>query len=201
MLTLCAALIIALVPPSHAVRVPTDPVPHLTTWKIDPAHSELRFRIRHFMSRVSGSFTDWEGSITGEPSAWSDGSVSVVIRASSIDTGNDRRDNDLRSPNFFDAATYPELRFQSRSVRVQGESIAVAGDLTIRDVTRPVTLNGSFLGLSPGREGHDRVGFEVTTTINRLDYGVKWNRAVEGGGLMLGDDVSIEITIEAVKQP
>ncbi len=200
MLTLCTALLLVVAPRPVAIPSPCDTARTVSTWKLDPAHSEIRFRIRHFMSRVSGSFTDWEGEISGDPADWSGGAVNVVIRTASITTGNERRDNDLRSPNFFDASTWPEVRFQSRSVKLQGEAIAVEGDLTIRDVTRPVTLTGSYLGLSPGREGRDRVGFEVSTTINRLEYGVKWNRAAEGGGLMLGDDVTIEIAIEAVKQ-
>lgn len=200
MLTLCTALLLAAAPLPPAAPEIGDTSIQVSTWKIDPGHSEVRFRIRHFVSRVSGTFTDWEGAITGDPTDWASGSVSALIRTASIYTANERRDNDLRSTNFFDAATYPEVKFQSRAVKVQGEAIAVEGDLTIRDVTRPVTLTGSYLGMSPGREGRDRVGFEVSTTINRLDYGVKWNRAVEGGGLMLGDDVTIEISIEAVKQ-
>ncbi len=172
-----------------------------TTWQIDPVHSEIRFRIRHFVSRVSGTFTDWDGMITGDPTNWASGSVNVTIRNTSIDTHNEKRDNDLRSPKFFEVEKYPTTTFASRSVTVSGSAISIAGDLTLKGVTKPVTLTGEYLGLTPNKEGKDRIGFEVSTTINRIDYGVSWNRAVEGGGMMLGDEVTIEITIEAVRQP
>lgn len=170
------------------------------TWQIDPVHSELRFRIRHFVSRVAGTFTDWDGTISGEPGGWAAGSVNVAIRTASVSTRNERRDNHLRSADFFDVAKYPVMTFSSTAVTVNGSAITVAGDLTLKGVTKPVTLTGEVLGVTPGQDGRARAGFEVSTTINRLDYGVSWNRAVEGGGVMLGDEVTIEITIEAVKQ-
>jgi polyisoprenoid-binding protein YceI len=169
-------------------------------WRIDAVHSEIRFRIRHFVTRVSGTFTDWDGIITGDPADWTGGSVVVNIRAQSVDTRSERRDNDLRSANFFEVEKYPEITFRSTGVRMEGSAITLVGDLTIKNITRAVTLTGSYLGIAPGKEGKDRVGFEVSTTINRLDFGVNWNRAAEGGGMMLGDDVRIEIAIEAVKQ-
>ena len=179
---------------------PADTTPPATTWKIDINHSELLFRIRHLVSRVTGTFTDWEGTIAAEQDDWSHGSVEVRIRTRSVDTNNERRDNDLRSDNFFLADSFPEMTFRSTGVTVDGESISLTGDLTIKSTTRPVTLAGSYLGRAPGREGRDRIGFTVTTRINRLDYGLVWNRAAEGGGLVLGDEVTIEITISAVKQ-
>jgi polyisoprenoid-binding protein YceI len=203
MLPLIAAAAL-LFSPATPGRHPAHPSPqasrHAPIWRIDPAHSEVRFRIRHFMSRVSGNVTDWDGVISGDPSDWASGSVEVHIRAGSIDTNNEKRDSDLHGPNFFDVEKYPEITFTSRSVTVGGSDITILGDLTIRGTIRPVTLRGSYLGISPGKEGRDRVGFEVSTTINRLDFGVSWNRVVEGGGAMLGDDVTIEISVEAVKQ-
>ncbi|MEO8138070.1 MAG: YceI family protein [Gemmatimonadota bacterium] len=203
MLSLIAAATL-LVAPSALDRAPSDTVTHAahqaTTWQIDQAHSELRFRIRHFVNRISGTFTDWDGTVTGDPGNWGDGSVTVDIRAKSVDTRNERRDNDLRSERFFEVEKYPEVTFTSRSVTVAGSDLTILGDLTIKGTTKAVTLKGSYLGITPGREGKDRVGFEASTTINRLDYGVSWNRTVEGGGVMLGDEVTIEISIEAVKQ-
>jgi polyisoprenoid-binding protein YceI len=172
----------------------------LIVWAIDKTHSELSFRIRHMVSRVRGTFTDWDGRITGAPGRWAEGSVQVNIRTASIATNNDRRDNHLRSPDFFDAANYPEMTFRSTRVEFQGEEASVAGDLTIRGVTRPVILRGHFLGLQRGPDGKERVGFDATTRINRLDYGVSWNRAVEGGGALLGDEVDIEVVVAAVRQ-
>jgi polyisoprenoid-binding protein YceI len=164
-------------------------------WAIDQNHSEVTFRIRHFVTKVRGRFTDWSGTISGDPKDWSSGTVAVAIKTASINTGNDRRDTDLRSPRFFNADSFPEITFRSSKVEVSGESITITGDLTMRGVTKPVVLKGSYLGASGGK-----IGFEATTTINRTDYGVSWNRAVEGGGVMLGDDVEISISIEANKQ-
>jgi polyisoprenoid-binding protein YceI len=171
------------------------------TYKIDVTHSELSFRIRHFMSRVSGSFREWNGTITADPASLSGGSVEVTINTASIDTRNERRDTHLRSDEFFDAANHPALTFRSRSVEVQGTQLKLAGDLTIRGVTRPVVLEGEFLGTQGSGPGKERIGFSASTKINRLDYGVSWNRTVEGGGAMLGDEVQIDIAVEAVRQP
>jgi len=170
----------------------------LPAWSIDRAHSEVTFRIRHFMSRVSGTFTDFSGTIQADPTHWAGGSVTASISAASIDTREERRDADLRSPRFFNADTFPTITFVSRSVAQAGDSLTIAGDLTMRGVTKPVVLKGTVLGVMPGTR--PRAGFEVTTTLNRLDYGVSWNRVLEGGGTMLGDDVEIRINVEAVRQ-
>ncbi|MEO8201927.1 MAG: YceI family protein [Gemmatimonadota bacterium] len=171
-----------------------------TVWQIDPGHSDVSFRIRHFMSKVRGTFKEWNGTIRADSADWSKGSVNVAITTSSIDTGNERRDNDLRSANFFDAAIFPSITFTSRKVEVNGRNLRVSGDLSMHGVTKPVVLEGSFLGIQPGPQGSERIGFEVRTTINRLDYGVTWNRAVEGGGVMLGDEVEIDISVEGVRR-
>lgn len=199
MLSLLVASLLVLKAPAPAPRH-LPPAPATATWKIDATHSELLFRIRHLVSKVTGTFTDWDGTITGDPADWKDGSVVVKIRTASISTNNARRDTHLRSADFFDATTYPELTFKSTSVAVSGQSITLNGDLTMRGVTRPVTLSGTYNGISPSADGRDRVGFEVTTRINRLDYGVSWNRAAEGGGALLDDEVTIQVTVEAVKQ-
>jgi polyisoprenoid-binding protein YceI len=168
------------------------------TFNIDKGHSELTFRIRHIMSRVSGTFTDWKGTITGDPAAWSGGSTEIVIQTTSIDTRLEKRDTHLRSPEFFDAAAFPQITFKSSSVVVTGNEVTLKGDLTIRGVTKPVTLTGEYLGTA-GAGAKQRVGFHVTGRINRLDYGLAWNRALEAGGVMLGDDVDLDISIEAVR--
>ena len=170
----------------------------LPIWTIDMAHSEVTFRIRHFMSRVSGSFPDFSGAIQGDPANWSGGSVSATINVASVDTRQDRRDADLRSARFFNVDSFPTITFVSRSVVQKGDSLTIAGDLTMRGVTKPVVLKGAVLGVMPGER--PRAGFEVATTLNRLDYGVAWNRVLEGGGSMLGDDVEIRINVEALRQ-
>ena len=168
------------------------------TFTIDKAHSELTFRIRHMMSRVSGTFGDWRGALTGDPAAWTGGSTEIVIQAASIDTRNEKRDSDLRSPDFFDVATYPEVTFRSKSVSVTGSAVTLKGELTMRGVTKPVTLTGEYLG-SAGQGPKQRVGFHVTGTVNRQDFGITWNRTLDAGGLLLGDEVELDISIEAVR--
>ncbi|HEU4698505.1 MAG TPA: YceI family protein [Gemmatimonadales bacterium] len=175
------------------------PVTGVRTFAIDRAHSEITFRIRHMMSRVSGTFGEWTGTITADPAQLAAGAVNVDIKTASIDTRQPRRDTHLRSADFFAADSFPAITFRSRQVRVQGDSLHILGDLTIRGITKPVTLDGEFLG-ADGQPGKRRIGFAARTRINRLDYGVKWNRGLEAGGVVLGDDVDIEVNVEAVEQ-
>lgn len=170
------------------------------SWKIDPVHSELTFRIRHYVTRVRGTFAKWDGVITAEPSSLNKGAVAVTIDSKSIDTNNETRDNHLKSNDFFATDSFPTLTFKSSKVDVKGESIKVYGDLTIRGITKPVVLEGAYNGVTKDAQGKDRIGFDASTKINRMDYNVTWNRALEGGGAMLGDEVEINITVEAVKQ-
>lgn len=182
------------------VALPAPLVAQAPTWRIDASHSELTFRIRHYVTKVRGTFAKWEGTITADPKAMGQGAVAVTIDAASIDTNNERRDADLRSSNFFATDSFPTLTFKSSKVDVQGSALKIHGDLTIRGITKPVVLEGSFVGVTKDAQGRERIGFEANTTINRLDHKVTWNRAIEGGGLMLGDEVEINITIEAVRQ-
>lgn len=183
-----------------AVGAPSAVSAQAPTWKIDPTHSELTFRIRHYVTKVRGTFTRWEGTITADPAALNRGAVQVTIDAKSIDTNDERRENHLRSNDFFATDSFPTLSFKSTRVETAGEALKVHGDLTIRGITRPVVLTGNFGGITKDAQGKERIGFEASTKINRLDHKVTWNRAVEGGGLMLGDEVEINITIEAVRQ-
>jgi polyisoprenoid-binding protein YceI len=177
----------------------TVPVaPDTATFTVDKGHSELTFRIRHIMSRVSGTFTGWKGTITGDPVSWSRGSTEIIIQTTSIDTRLEKRDTHLRSADFFDVANYPQITFRSTSVTVTGNEVTLTGDLTIRGVTKPVTLAGEYLGTT-GDGAKQRVGFHVAGKINRMDYGVAWNRNLETGGVLLGDDVELDISIEAVR--
>lgn len=186
-----ASVFVAAAPAAHA-QVPT--------WKIDPVHSELTFRIRHYVTRVRGTFAKWDGVITAEPASLNKGAVAVTIDSKSIDTNNETRDNHLKSNDFFATDSFPTLTFKSSKVDVKGESIKVYGDLTIRGITRPVVLEGAYNGVTKDAQGKERIGFDASTRINRMDYKVTWNRALEGGGAMLGDEVEINITVEAVKQ-
>ena len=197
-----ALLSVTLPGPRPAVPVPASAAgvvlvaPDTTKWRIDVAHSELTFRVRHLVSRVNGTFREWSGTLTGDPADWSrEGSVDVTIQTASIDTRSERRDTHLRSPDFFDAANHPTITFRSRAVRMEGPRLTIDGELTMRGVTKPVTLTGEVLGVSD-----TRAGFSARTTINRLDFGVSYNRGVEGGGVLLGDEVTIDLTIQAVRQ-
>jgi len=175
------------------------PVSSPSTWRIDATHSELSFSIRHIVSRVRGQFDTWSGTIVADPDDWSTASVEVTAQTSTIDTNNERRDEDLRSPNHFDAEANPTVTFKSTKVtRFAGDSIAVAGNLTIHGITKPVVLRGRFAGMT-GTPGKRRAGFEAETVINRQDFDMTWNRIVEGTS-MLGDEVKIEIDVAAVEQ-
>ena len=179
----------------HAGPQPVAPA----TYQIDVSHSRLSFRIRHLISKVEGRFDRWSGTLVTEPNDFRTGRVEVLLESGSINTGNTARDNDLRSRNFFDAERFPTIRFVSTAVEQSESRLKVHGELTIRGVTRPVTLEGEFLGRQlEGRE--ERLGFEARTTIDRTAFGVSWNRAVEGGGVLLGDEVTIELTIAAVRE-
>jgi len=194
-------LVLSLAP--APARVPAEPARAVAqqpvTWQIDPSHSELSFRIRHLVSRVNGSFGEWKGTIVADPRNLAGGSVQVEIKTASIDTNNERRDTHLRSGDFFDAEKHPTITFRSTRVQTRGRRLTVNGNLTMNGITRPVVLTGEAAEPA-GAAGKRRIGFEATTTINRKDFNVTWNRAAEGGGVVLGDEVEITINIEAVEQ-
>lgn len=168
-------------------------------YQIDIVHSELTFRIRHLMGRVFGTFNEWEGTVTTNPADLSVTQVNVTVQTGSINTLNEQRDAHLRTDDFFDVENYPTMTFASNRVVVNGKSIALEGDLTIRGTTKPVVLMGEYLGEGPDPWGGERIAFLASTTIDRQDFGVHFNQLVEGVG-MIGDQVDIEIAIEAVRQ-
>lgn len=196
---LLLALLVALALPATTGAQPSAPSDSAHLWQIDVSHSELSFRIRHFISRVRGTFGRWEGTITADTTRLGAGAVSVTIDASSIDTQHERRDADLRSANFFEVERYPTITFVSRQVTAKGKALTIVGDLTMRGITRPVTLTGEYVGSLTDRRG-TRIGFQASTTINRLDWGLTWNRLAEGGGAMLGDDVEIELVVAGTRR-
>lgn len=168
---------------------------------IDPNHSQVGFKIRHFFAKTPGQFNKFSGSITHDADDLAASKVEVSIDAASIDTNQERRDNDLRSANFFHTDSFPTITFRSRKVVPAGEKkFKVEGDLTIRGVTKPVVLDAEFLGAADigiGGRSMSKAGFAATTTIDRKDFGITWNRSLDQGGVMLGDDVEIAIQIEA----
>jgi polyisoprenoid-binding protein YceI len=171
------------------------------TWVIDKAHSDVSFQIRHIVSRVRGSFTDFSGTITADPARPETASVEFTVKAATIDTANDNRDKDLRGANFFDAEQFPEITFKSSKVKAAGtDKYDVTGTLTMRGVSKEVTLPVQFLGFGKDPRGTEKAGFSIDFTLNRKDYGIVWNRALDTGGALLGDDVQVSINLETNKQ-
>ncbi len=166
-------------------------------WDIDPGHSSVEFVTRHLLSRVRGRFTDFAGTIeVGANPA--DSAAEVTIQAASIDTNHEERDAHLRNPDFLDVERYPTVAFRSSRVRLFDGTLRLDGDLTIRDVTKPVSLEVEYLGWSDDPWGGKRGAFSARTEVNRDDFGVNWNIALETGGLLVGKRVQIELEIEAV---
>lgn len=171
------------------------------TYVLDPNHTTVGFTVRHFFTKVPGKFTKFEGTIQYDSADLSKSTVTVTIETASIDTEVADRDKHLRSADFFDAEKNPKITFVSSKVKPMGANKAqIEGTLTIRGVTKTVTLDVDLLGSGPDAWGGYRAGFEAHTKINRMDYGVAWNRVVEGGGSVLGDDVDINLSIEAIRQ-
>ena len=167
------------------------------TWVIDPIHSEVGFTVRHLMvSKVRGSFEKLSGTITVAPNLL-DSAVHAEIDATSIRTGQDQRDAHLRSGDFFDTENHPNFIFQSTGVTQKGSDFELAGDLSIRGVSRPVVLALEFNGVGPNSQGGQHAGFSATTEISRKDYGVEFNIPLEGGGVTIGDKVTINLEIAA----
>ena len=167
------------------------------TYKIDPVHSTIGFKIRHLAGKVTGRFGEVSGTIqidTDHPEA---SSVEASIQVQSIDTANAKRDGHLKSADFFDAVDFPAMTFKSKKVTVVDKETAdVLGDLSIHGVTREVTLRVQFLGKAKGPDGTPQTGWEATTKINRTDFGLKWNKFVEGTA-MVGEEVDIDLQIES----
>jgi polyisoprenoid-binding protein YceI len=171
------------------------------TWTLDTSHSGITFLVRHMVvAKVRGRFGSWSGQVQLGESDPSSARVDVEIDARSIDTGNAQRDEHLRSKDFFDVEQFPTLRFQSRRVEnVTPEAFRVLGDLTLHGVTREVTLAVERGGQAKDPWGNQRTGFAATASIQRSDFGLAWNQALETGGLLVGDRVDIELDVQAVQ--
>ena len=172
-----------------------------TTWTLEPSHSELQFKIRHLMiSNVTGSFNKIEGNVETEGDDLSTAKVDLTIDVDSISTNNEQRDGHLKSPDFFDVATFPKIKFESTSFqKVSDEAYKLHGNLTMHGVTHPVSLDAEYGGTIKDPYGYTRAGFTIEGKLNRKDWGLSWNGATEAGGLVLGEDVKIHSNIEFVK--
>jgi polyisoprenoid-binding protein YceI len=170
-------------------------------WEVDPSHSTVQFVSRHLMvAKVRGGFDDFSGSIEVAEKL-EDSSVRASIVAASIDTGDTKRDEHLRSPDFLDVDNFPAIEFRSTEVRsVNGDRWQLGGELSIRGITRPVTLDVDFNGTIVDPWGKQRLVFSAVTTVNREDFGLTWNQALESGGVLVGKDVRLELEVEAVRK-
>lgn len=170
------------------------------SWQIDPVHSEVGFSVRHMMvSKVRGRFTKFTGEIATTDDVFSS-AVTAEIDLASIDTGNDQRDNHIRSADFFDVENHPLMTYRSSGLRADGDEFVLDGYLTLKGVTRSVPLTLEVNGFGPDAYGGYRAGFTASGVINRPDFGVSWNAALEAGGVVVSDKVTIHLEIEAVLQ-
>ncbi|HOA36854.1 MAG TPA: YceI family protein [Flavihumibacter sp.] len=168
-----------------------------TKWTLDKTHSSVRFSVSHMVvSEAEGTFKSWNGTVENTKPDFTDAKIAFTIDVSSINTDNENRDNHLKSPDFFDAQKFPTIKFESTSMQALGDNkYKLNGNLTIKDVTKPVTFDVTYGGSITGQRG-TKAGFKATTTINRFDYNLKWDRATETGGLVVGKDVEITVKIE-----
>ncbi len=170
----------------------------MATWTIDPVHSEIKFRVRHLLvSTVTGHFNTFDATVVADKSDFSDARISFEASVESLTTKNEQRDGHLKSADFFDAANHPKLTFASKSIKSKGDNeYEIVGDLTIRGITKQIKLNATHNGTVKGFGGTDVAGFEITGKVNRFDYGLQWNGLTEAGGVVVGDEVKIEIEAE-----
>ncbi len=185
---------------AFGIAVAGTALPATETFVFDKSHTEVGFRIRHWLTKVDGRFRDFEGRIELDRAKPADSKVDVTIQAASIDTGSENRDKHLRTADFFDVEKYPTITFQSTRVVPKGKDLyEVTGDLTLHGVTKTLTIPVRHTGfLNTGKQ--EKAGFELVIPINRKDFGIGWNRNADAGGTMLGDDVEINVQVEANKE-
>lgn len=173
-----------------------------TKWTIDPVHSEIGFKVRHMMvSNVKGKFRNFDVDITTEDNDFTTAQIKVDTEVASITTDNEQRDNHLKSADFFDATNHPHLHFESTNItKLSEDEYKLTGNLTIRGTTKEVTLDTEFGGIIKDPYGNERAGFTLSGKINRKDFGLNWNAALETGGLVVADEIKLNIEAEIIKQ-
>lgn len=171
------------------------------TWQIDPTHTTIGFSVRHAMiAKVRGRFTDFAGSFTLDGDNPANSSAQLTVLLTSVDTQNDDRDNHLRSAEFFDVESFPEMTFISTGVEAKGSDFVVTGELSVHGVTKSVPVKFELVGISQDPWGNTRIGFEGEAEINRRDFGLEWNVALDTGGVLVSENIKITLDVEAVKQ-
>lgn len=173
-----------------------------TAWAIDPTHSEIGFKVKHMMfTNVSGKFNTFSASVESEDDDFSTASISFSAEASSVDTGNGDRDNHLKGADFFDSANYPQVIFSGKEMKKVSDGVYhLTGDLTMRGVTHPVTLEAEYGGLMKDPWGNTKAGFSLSGKINRKDFGLVWNAPLEAGGVLVSEEVKLLAEVQFVKQ-
>jgi polyisoprenoid-binding protein YceI len=173
-----------------------------TKWVMDPSHSDVEFKVKHLMiSSVNGKFTSYKADVTTQGDDFSQAEISFSADAASVNTGNEQRDGHLQSDDFFNAAQFPQIVFKSTAVtKTSDNEFKLTGDLTIRDITKSITLDVEFNGLMTDPYGQQKAGFDVTGKINRKEFGLKWSATTEAGGIVVSDDVKIHCNVQLIKQ-
>jgi polyisoprenoid-binding protein YceI len=173
-----------------------------TTWALDPTHSEIGFKVKHMMfTNVSGSFTQFDAAVETESDSFDNAKFSFKAKIDSITTGNKDRDTHLLSPDFFDAATFPEISFTSTGFsKILDGEFELTGDLTLHGITKPIQLNTEFGGLAKDPWGNTKAGLSITGKIDRKDWGLNWNSALETGGVLVGEEIKLNFELQFIKQ-
>ena len=172
-----------------------------TTWALDPTHSEVHFKVKHLViSTVTGTFKTFDGRIETENEDFSNGDIHFSLETNSIDTNQEQRDAHLKSADFFDAEKYPKITFESTSFTKDGDDYTLTGNLTVKDVTKPVTLDVEFGGAATDPYGNEKAGFEIKGKISRKEFGLTWSAVTEAGAIVVGDDIKLDINLQFVKQ-
>ena len=173
-----------------------------TKWVLDPMHSEVQFKIKHLViSTVTGSFKTFQGTAQSEGDEFENANIEFTLDVDSVDTNQEQRDQHLKAEDFFNAAAFPQIKFVSTSfTKKSGSDYKLVGDLTIKDITKPVTLDVEYGGTAVDFYGNTKAGFEITGKINRKEYGLTWGGITEAGAIVLGDDVKLNINVQFAKQ-
>lgn len=172
-----------------------------TKWVVDPTHSEVHFKVKHLViSTVTGTFKAFSGELETENDNFTDAEINFNLDTETVDTNQEQRDEHLKGADFFDSAQYPEISFKSTSFTKDGDDYELKGDLTIKDVTKPVKLNVEFGGSATDFYGNEKAGFEINGKINRKDFGLTWNGITEAGAIVVGEDIKLSINLQFAKQ-
>ncbi|HJR77911.1 MAG TPA: YceI family protein [Nitrospiraceae bacterium] len=172
----------------------------MARYDVDPDHSTIEFRVAHMViSKTTGHFKDYSGFIEMDPEAQTVKTIEATIKTASVNTNHEKRDTHLRTADFFDAGKFPTMTYKLKQYHKNGEHYTAVGDLTLRGVTKEVTLIGNFNGVTKDPWGNVRAGFNAEGKLNRKDFGMVWNKALDSGGLVVGDDVYIKLDIECIK--